>query len=136
MKRMNSLTVIGKSLHTVLDSPLFLTFLGFIMFDIFTGVAVAFKNKVINSKINKTGITKNLTVLVFVIFFSDLFVSYKMNDLSDIVISFYIGSYALSIFENLTMLGVPFPEWLKNKFLVLKDESNKGDNHVIKRIEK
>lgn len=136
MKQMNSLSVIGKSLHTILNSPLFLTFLGFIIFDIFTGIAVAFKNHVVNSKINKTGITKNLTVLVFVIFFSDLFVSYKMNDLSDIVISFYIGSYALSIFENLTMLGVPFPEWLKNKFLVLKDESNKGDNHAIKRIEK
>ena len=107
------------------------------MFDIFTGVAVAFKNKVVNSKINKTGITKNLTVLVFVIFFSDLFVSYKMNDLSDIVISFYIGSYGLSIFENLTMLGVPFPEWLKNKFLVLKDESNKGGTkNATERIEK
>lgn len=137
MKQMNSLSVIAKSLHTVIDSPLFLTFLGFIMFDILTGVAVAFKNKVVNSKINKTGITKNLTVLVFVIFFSDLFVSYKMNDLSDIVISFYIGSYALSIFENLTMLGVPFPEWLKNKFLVLKDESNKGGTkNATKRVEK
>ena len=136
MKRMNSLTVIGKSLHTIIDSPLFLTFLGFIMFDIFTGIAVAFKNHVINSKINKSGITRNFIILTFVMFFSSLFFSYNMNELGDMIIYFYIGSYGLSIFENLTMLGVPFPEWLQEKFLVLKDENNKGDKHVIKRIEK
>lgn len=136
MKQMSSLSVIGKSLHTVIDSPVFLTFIGFIVFDIFTGIAVAFKNHVINSKINKSGITKNFIVLTFVMFFSSLFFSYKMNELGDMIIYFYIGSYGLSIFENLTMLGVPFPEWLQEKFLVLKDENNKGDNHVIKRIEK
>ena len=134
---MSSLSVIGKSLHTLIDSPLFLTFIGFIIFDIFTGIAVAFKNKVVNSKINKTGITKNFIVVIFVIFFSELFVSYKMNELSDIIISFYIGSYGLSIFENLTKLGVPFPEWLQSKFLVLKDESNKGGTkNDTERIEK
>lgn len=136
MKQMSSLSVIGKSLHTVIDSPVFLTFIGFIVFDIFTGIAVAFKNHAINSKINKSGITKNFIVLTFVMFFSSLFFSYKMNELGDMIIYFYIGSYGLSIFENLTMLGVPFPEWLQEKFLVLKDENNKGDNHVIKRIEK
>jgi len=134
---MSNITVIGKSLHVVFDSPLFLTFLGFIAFDIFTGVSVAFKNKVVNSKINKTGITKNFIVVAFVIFFSELFVSFKMNELSDIIISFYIGSYGLSIFENLTKLGVPFPEWLQSKFLVLKDESNKGGTkNDTERIEK
>jgi len=133
---MSNLAVIGKSLRTIIDSPLFLTFLGFIIFDIFTGIAVAFKNHVVNSKINKAGITKNFIVILFVIFFSDLFVSFKMNELADIVISFYIGSYGLSIFENLTMLGVPFPEWLQEKFLVLKDENNKGDKHATERIEK
>ena len=136
MKQMSSLAVIGKSLHTIIDSPVFLTFLGFIMFDIFTGIALAFKNHVVNSKINKSGITRNFIILTFVMFFSSLFFSYKMNELGDMIIYFYIGSYGLSIFENLTMLGVPFPEWLQKRFLVLKDESNKGDNHAIKRIEK
>ena len=58
-----------------------------------------------------------------------------MNEFSKIIIYFYISSYGLSIFENLTMLGVPFPKWLQEKFLILRDESNKGDKYVIEKIE-
>lgn len=133
---MNNVVLIKHSLYTVLNSNLFITFMGFIVFDIFTGVTLAFKNNVINSKINKDGITKHFIITTFVIFFSCLFNTAKMNELSNIIIYFYIGSYGLSIFENLTMLGVPFPKWLQEKFLILKNESDKGENNVTKGIEK
>ena len=111
-------------------------FIGFIIFDIFTGVTLAFKNRVVNSKISKDGITRHFIIITFVIFFSCLFNTAKMNELGNIIIYFYIGSYGLSIFENLTMLGVPFPKWLQEKFLILQDESDKGEKYVVKRIEK
>lgn len=133
---MNSLLVIKDSLHIIFNSNLFVTFTGFIIFDIFTGVTLAFKNKVVNSKINKDGITRHFIIITFVIFFSCLFVSFKMNELGKVIIYFYIGSYGLSIFENLTMLGVPFPKWLQEKFLILKDDSDRGENNVTKGIEK
>lgn len=133
---MNNVVLIKHSLYTVLNSNLFITFMGFIVFDIFTGVTLAFKNNVINSKINKDGITKHFIITTFVIFFSCLFINFKMEEFSKIIIYFYIGSYGLSIFENLTMLGVPFPKWLQEKFLILKDNSDKGEKYVIKRIEK
>lgn len=133
---MNSLPVIKKSLLIIFNSNLFVTFIGFIIFDIFTGVTLAFKNKVVNSKINKDGITRHFIIITFVIFFSCLFVSFKMNEFGKVIIYFYIGSYGLSIFENLTMLGVPFPKWLQEKFLILKDESDRGKNNVTERIEK
>ena len=133
---MNSLLIIKDSLNIIFNSNLFITFIGFVVFDIFTGVTLAFKNKVVNSKINKNGITKHFIIVVFVIFFSCLFISAKINEFSKIIIYFYIGSYGLSIFENLTMLGVPFPKWLQEKFLILKDDSNKGEKYVVKRIEK
>ena len=133
---MNSLPIIKDSLYIIFDSNLFITFMGFIIFDIFTGIALAFKNRVLNSKINKDGITKHFIIITFVIFFSCLFITAKMNELGKIIIYFYIGSYGLSIFENLTMLGVPFPKWLQEKFLILKDDSNKGEKYVVKRIEK
>ena len=132
---MNSLPLIKESLRTVLNSNIFITFLGFIVFDIFTGVTLAFKNNVLNSKISKDGITKHFIIITFVIFFSCLFINFKMNEFSKIIIYFYIGSYGLSIFENLTMLGVPFPKWLQEKFLILRDESNKGEKYVIEKIE-
>lgn len=136
MVQMNSLLIIKDSLNIIFNSNLFVTFMGFIIFDIFTGITLAFKNKVVNSKINKDGITKHFIIITFVIFFSCLFISTKMNELGKIIIYFYIGSYGLSIFENLTMLGVPFPKWLQEKFLLLRDESNKGENNVTERIEK
>lgn len=133
---MNSLPVIKNSLHIIFNSNLFVTFIGFIIFDIFTGVILAFKNNVVNSKINKNGITKHFIIISFVIFFTCLFISFNMNEFSKIIIYFYIGSYGLSIFENLTMLGVPFPKWLQEKFLILQDKSDKGGKYVVKRIEK
>ena len=132
---MNSLPVIKESLQTVINSPLFIIFAGFIIFDILTGVTLSFRNNVVNSKINKNGITNHFIIITFVIFFSCLFVSLKMNEFGKIIIYFYIGSYGLSLFENLTMLGVPFPKWLQEKFLILKDESDRGENNVIERIE-
>lgn len=132
---MINLTIIKDSLHIIFNSNLFATFIGFIIFDIFTGVALAFKNKVVNSKINKDGITKHFIIITFVIYFSWLFNTAKMNELGNIIIYFYISSYGLSIFENLTMLGVPFPKWLQEKFLILRDESDKGEKYVIERIE-
>ena len=133
---MNRFPVIKDSLHIIFNSSLFITFMGFIIFDIFTGVILAFKNNVVNSKINKNGITRHFIIISFVIFFTCLFVSFNMDEFGKIIIYFYIGSYGLSIFENLTMLGVPFPKWLQEKFLILQDESDKGEKYVVKRIEK
>lgn len=133
---MDNLNIIKDSLCKVINSPLFLTFICLIIFDVFTGVGVAFKNKILNSKINKDGITKHFTIITFVIFFNCLFISFKMDELSKIILYFYIGSYGLSLFENLTLLGVPFPKWLKDKFLLLKDEGNRGDKNAVERIKK
>ena len=133
---MNNLPIIKENLKIIFNSNLFITFMGLIIFDIFTGVTLAFKNRVVNSKISKDGITRHFIIITFVIFFSCLFNTAKMNELGNIIIYFYIGSYGLSIFENLTMLGVPFPKWLQEKFLILQDDSDKGENNVTKGIEK
>ena len=133
---MNNLNNIKNGLYMVFNSPLFFTFVCLIIFDIFTGMGVAFKNGILNSEINKDGITKHFTIIVFVIFFNFLFTILKMDELGKLILYFYIGSYGLSLFENLTMLGVPFPKWLKDKFLLLKNEGNRGDKDVAKRIKK
>lgn len=133
---MHNFPIIKASLQTVFNSQLFFTCMMFILFDIFTGTTVALKNNVLNSHINKVGITKHFTIIIFIIFFSSLFIAFNMREFSKIINYFYIGTYGLSIFENLTLLGVPFPKWLQEKFLILKDESDKGENNVTERIEK
>lgn len=129
---MNNLAAVKE----VLNSNLFIVFMGVIIFDIITGVVLAFKQKELNSEINKDGITRHFMIISFVIFFNWIFISFKMNELGTILISFYIGSYGLSLFENLAMLDVPFPEWLRDKFLLLREENNRRDINVTERIEK
>ncbi len=60
-----------------------------------------------------------------------IFKPLEMESLINTVLIFYIASYILSILENLSLLGIPFPEWLKERFLILR-----GENDEIKRIEK
>ncbi|OJG46063.1 hypothetical protein RV04_GL001229 [Enterococcus hermanniensis] len=40
---------------------------------------------------------------------------------------FYIAVYGISIVENLGQLGVPFPDWVKDRFSKLKDVSEKEE---------
>ena len=131
---MNNFSVIKESLQTLVNSPLFMTCIAFILFDIFVGTAVAIKNNTVNSRINKDGITKHFIIIMFIMFFSCIFISINMREFSKLINYFYIGTYGLSIFENLSMLGVPFPKWLQEKFLILRDDSDRGENDVIKRI--
>ena len=41
------------------------------------------------------------------------------------VIIYFIGNEGISITENLGIMGVPFPKWLKNKFETLKEDNGK-----------
>lgn len=107
------------------DSYLFIL-ISFIVFDIVTGTLKAFKNKTVYSKINKSGVTKHISIILFCIFFSWVLNVFNMGEFSKILLMFYIVSYGLSIFENLGKMGIPLPQWLNDKFKVLQDETNKG----------
>lgn len=99
----------------------------FIIFDIITGTLKAFKNETVYTKINKKGITNHITIILLCIFFSWVFNIFNFGELSKILILFYIASYSLSIIENLGIMGVPLPQWLSKKFILLQEETNKGD---------
>ena len=106
----------------------------FIVFDIITGTLKAFSTNTVNSKINKKGITNHITIFLFCIFFTGVFCFFEVNEYSNVLIMFYIGSYGLSIIENLSLMGLPIPKWLKEKFIVLQDETNRGvESDEIKR---
>ena len=121
-------------IHTVFENKFLYALLFFIAFDIITGTLKAFSTNTVYSKINKKGITNHITIFLFCIFFTWVFSFFNINEYSKILILFYIVSYGLSILENLSLMGLPLPEWLKEKFIVLQDETNKGDkNNEIKR---
>ena len=111
---------------TVFENKFLYALLFFIVFDIITGTLKAFSTNTVYSKTNKQGITNHITIFLFCIFFSWVFYFFDVNEYSKVLIMFYIASYGLSIIENLSLMGLPLPQWLKEKFKVLQDEMNAG----------
>lgn len=112
--------------NTVIHDSYLFILITFIGFDIVTGTLKAFKNKTVNSGISTSGVTKHISIILFCIFFSWVLKIFNMSEFSKVLVMFYIGSYGLSIFENLGKMGIPLPQWLTDKFKVLQDETNKG----------
>lgn len=118
-------------LEQAIKNPLLSVLLITIIFDIITGILKAFVNKNLNSTINKNGLTKDIGVLLLVVLVNIIFKPLEMENLINTILSFYIFSYILSVLENLILIGVPIPQWLKDRFMVLRSE-----NDEIKRIKK
>lgn len=121
-------------INTVINNQYLYILLLFIIFDIITGTLKAFSNNTLYSKISKHGITNHITLFLFSIFFTFIFSFFNVNEYSNILLLFYIVSYGLSIIENVGAMGIPIPKWLKDKFISLQEETNKGvENDEIER---
>ena len=118
-------------LEQSIKNPLLITLFISIAFDIITGTLKAFAKGIVNSSISKAGISKHIGIVLIVMLFIIIFKPLKMDSLINSVIIFYISSYILSILENLSLLGIPLPQWLKEKFLILR-----SDNDEIKGLKK
>lgn len=47
------------------------------------------------------------------------------------VVLFFIGNEGLSLLENIGLMGVPFPDFLKKALEVLHDQGNQGGGDVV-----
>lgn len=121
-------------INAVFENEFLYALLIFLMFDIITGTLKAFSTNTVYSKINKQGITSHITIFLFCIFFTWVFYFFDIDEYSNVLLMFYIVSYGLSIIENLSLMGLPLPQWLIEKFKVLQDDVNVGaENNEIKR---
>ena len=121
-------------MNIVVQNEYLYVLLFFIVFDIITGTLKAFNTNTVNSKINKHGITTHIAIFIFCLFFTWVFCLFDVNEYSNVLLMFYIGSYGLSIIENMSLMGIPLPQWLVDKFTELQDETNRGvENDETKR---
>jgi len=103
--------------------------------DVLTGLAVAaiFKKSPkteggkISSAASFKGITKKVVVLVLVGLAVQLDRMMKVDYVRNLVIIFYIGSEGLSILENLVLMDIPFPGFVKKLLEIMKDKGDKGE---------
>lgn len=96
-----------------------------IIADYITGLACAYKNKELSSRIGFFGIMKKVTILLIVALchITDTELFSESAFMKSAVCGFYIANESLSVLENTAALGVKYPE----KLLETLKQFNKGE---------
>lgn len=96
-------------------------FAGIIIFDIITGLAKAWVTKTINSTIGRRGLIEHLIVLVLIVTVYPYLIYIGFEEVATAFIVFFIATYGVSLIENLSAIGVPFPKGLKRRLEKIRD---------------
>lgn len=96
-------------------------FAGVIVLDILTGMIKAWINKTLNSTIGRRGLIEHLAVLVLGVTVYPYLIFIGFEEVAATFIFFFIATYGLSLIENLSDIGVPFPKGLKKRLEKIKD---------------
>ena len=100
---------------------------GIIVFDIITGLAKAWVTKTVNSTIGRRGLIEHLIVLVLVVTVYPYLIYIGFEEVATAFIFFFIATYGVSLIENLSAVGVPFPKGLKRRLEKLRDAFNEKE---------
>ena len=98
-----------------------------IVADYITGCAVAIKKKKLDSSVGFTGLIKKVIILILVWIGFELDKSLGSQFLRNAIIFFYASNEGVSVLENTSKLGVPYPDKLKDILEQLKDKGGKTD---------
>lgn len=117
-----------------MDSFLY-ALMAFVIIDYVTGLMGAIVEKKLSSEVGYRGIFKKILifVLVGVGHTVDLYLIQKGSVFRTAVIFFYLSNEGISILENVSKIGLPIPEKLKqvleNFAMQEKDEEQQSDLH-------
>lgn len=106
----------------------------FVVMDLITGwmVAAIWKKSpksatgAMDSKANFKGLCKKVVIFCLVALGARLDVTLGTTYIRTAIILFFVGNEGLSLVENLGIMGVPFPAFIKNMLDVLREQGDKG----------
>ncbi|EQC80931.1 MULTISPECIES: phage holin family protein [Enterococcus] len=96
-------------------------FLWVVVGDIVTGLCKGIFVKDANSTKGLLGIVKHMLVVCLVIIAYPYLKIMNLETFATAFVFFYIAVYGISITENLGQLGVPIPNWVKERLSKLQD---------------
>lgn len=99
-----------------------------VLFDILTGMVKGLKGKQGNSTKGLLGLIKHLLVVILIVTAYPYFTLLGLQPYANAFVLFYIASYAISITENLGQMGVPIPNFVKDRIEKLRDLTDKGED--------
>lgn len=91
-----------------------------IVIDIITGMTKALRMRQLNSSIGLNGVIRHSTIVLIVLAFGLVAFWIDQEILYQGFIIFYILNYVISIIENLSSIGVPFPKGLEKRILEMR----------------
>ena len=96
----------------------------FSIIDFITGLMAAYMKRELNSSVGFTGIARKTSMfcLVGVAHIIDLYMLGDTAMLKTSVTLFYAVNEGISIFENVDALGIPIPQFLKDRLFNLKEQ--------------
>lgn len=111
------------------------TLIIFMAVDYITGLAVAFifhksqktKNGGASSKEGFKGIVKKLCIILLVGLAHEIDVVMGVGYMRATAILFFIGNEGLSVLENVGLMGVKYPEFIKKALEVMRDKGDKDE---------
>lgn len=100
--------------------------LAFVIIDYLTGVMVAVVQKQLSSEVGFKGIAKKVLIfcLVAIGHIVDTQIIKSGSVLRTAIIFFYLSNEGISILENVTLIGLPVPQKLRDVLEQLRDEKN------------
>lgn len=113
------------SLLNVAKDDYFILFVLIVLFDFVTGYLKSIVNKVTSSSIGTKGVIKHTSTIVFYFFVILAGYCFKNVSLSYLILTMVVLTYLTSILENLGVMGVYVPPFLKNR---VENEKKKYEN--------
>lgn len=108
-----------------------------IVLDYITGLLRALYERKGNSKTHYKGIIKKIGIIIGVLIgtISDLLLSDNNPIITTMLIVIFVGGECLSIIENLGVMGVSIPPWLKDRLTQVIETVNEEEINEVKNKE-
>ncbi len=120
--------VVGLSviMHWLQGQPIITTLLALMVIDFLTGIFVAIIKQKLSSTISWKGMSKKAIALLIVgmgIVIDSLVPGMAFAKL---IALFYVATEGISILENAALAGVPFPQFITDTFMKMRETSSAG----------
>lgn len=112
----------------MVNNPLIEAFLWTVVADLLTGIVKSFSKRSktkADSSIGLYGLAKHLLIMFLVLSIYPFLNVLQFDSISNSIVLFYIAEYAISILENLEIMGFPIPDFLKVRFEKMAEDAGK-----------
>ena len=120
-----NLGVLGRSVYIHL-------FLSIVLLDIFVGISKSFILGTTNSSVGLKGLLKHSLVIIVTVIVCFYLLIFEYDMMAKTFIIFFIVQYMISLMESWGELGLPLPDFIKDRIFKLNDDINTGGFKIDK----